>query len=260
MIYKITHTDCTAKLFDGWDETLIWSCLQGVMGAVYGDDPVQPSSVIAVIGDFTFFAGKPSRKLAEFRPAGSKSDFRILVPAGDDWKDLLLKVCNACADTHARLIWRYALKKEPDVFDIPSLTQALSHLSPAYEQRLIDKALYEQCKSESWSCDLVSQFPTWEDFQNLGLGVVILKDGIIVSGASSYSRYLSGIEIEVDTREDFRRKGLAYLCSARLILECQKRGLYPSWDAHNLECVALAEKLGYHFSHPYEAIEVTASV
>ena len=256
MIYKITHTDCAAKLFDGWEETLIWSCLQGVMGAVYGDDPVHPNSAAAVIGDFTFFAGAPLRELAEFSPASCKTDFRILVPDGDEWKALLMKTYGS----QARLIWRYALKKEPDVFDISSLTRAVSQLSPAYVLRLIDKALYEQCKSESWSSDLVSQFPTWESFKALGLGVVILKDGIIGSGASSYGRYLSGIEIEVDTREDFRRKGLAYLCSARLILECQKRGLYPSWDAHNMESVALAEKLGYHFSHPYEAIEVTASV
>lgn len=256
MIYKITNTNYTADLFDGWEETLIWSCLQGVMGAVYGDDPVHPNSAAAVIGDFTFFAGAPLRELAEFSPASCKTDFRILVPDGDEWKALLMKTYGP----QARLIWRYALKKEPDVFDISSLTQAVSQLSPAYVLRLIDKALYEQCKSESWSSDLVAQFPTWESFKALGLGVVILKDGVIVSGASSYGRYLSGIEIEVDTREDFRRKGLAYLCSARLILECQKRGLYPSWDAHNMESVALAEKLGYHFSHPYEAIEVTASV
>ena len=38
------------------------------------------------------------------------------------------------------------------------------------------------------------------------LGVVILKDVEPVSGASSYSEYRGGIEIEIDTREDYRRK------------------------------------------------------
>ena len=76
-------------------------------------------------------------------------------------------------------------------------------------------------------------------------------------GASSYSTYDKGIEIEIDTREDHRRKGLAYACGAKLILECQKRDLYPSWDAQNKSSVALAEKLGYHFSHEYVAYEVT---
>ncbi|MCI8713242.1 MAG: GNAT family N-acetyltransferase [Ruminococcus sp.] len=43
------------------------------------------------------------------------------------------------------------------------------------------------------------------------MGVVMEKDGEIVSGASSYSSYVRGIEIEIDTREDYRRRGLAYI-------------------------------------------------
>lgn len=104
--------------------------------------------------------------------------------------------------------------------------------------------------------DWVSQYPDYESYKTLGLGVVILKDGEPVSGASSYSSYRNGIEIQIDTREDFRRKGLASSCAAALILECTKRGLYPSWDAQNPGSVALAEKLGYHFDYEYEVYEI----
>ncbi len=38
---------------------------------------------------------------------------------------------------------------------------------------------------------------------------------------------------------------------AKLILECMDRGLYPSWDAHDMRSVALAEKLGYHLDKEY---------
>lgn len=107
-----------------------------------------------------------------------------------------------------------------------------------------------------WSADLVSQFSDNENYRNMGIGAVICKDDIIVSGASSYSRYKEGIEIEIDTKEEYRRKGLAYICGAKLILECLERNLYPSWDAHNSGSVALAEKLGYHYSHTYTAIEI----
>lgn len=93
-------------------------------------------------------------------------------------------------------------------------------------------------------------------YKELGLGVVAMNDGEIVAGASSYSRYEKGIEIEIDTREDHRRKGLAYACGAKLIIECLKRDLYPSWDAQNKWSVALAEKLGYQFSHEYTAYEI----
>ena len=75
----------------------------------------------------------------------------------------------------------------------------------------------------------------------------------IVAGASGYSRYRGGIEIQIDTRADCRRQGLAAACAARLILDCLSRGLYPSWDAANLPSLRLAEKLGYRFSHAYES-------
>lgn len=75
-------------------------------------------------------------------------------------------------------------------------------------------------------------------------------------GASSYSAYLGGIEIEIDTKKEYRRKGLASVCGARLILECISRDLYPSWDAQNLWSAALAEKLGYHFGYEYDAYEI----
>lgn len=94
-------------------------------------------------------------------------------------------------------------------------------------------------------------------YRKYGLGAVILKDGEPVSGASSYTSYKGGIEIQIDTRKDCRRKGLACICGARLILECMERGWYPSWDAQNQWSVALAEKLGYRFDHAYTAYEVS---
>ena len=56
--------------------------------------------------------------------------------------------------------------------------------------------------------------------------------------------------------EDLRRRGLALSCGARLILTCLDRGLYPSWDAANLESVALARRLGYRPAGPYDAWEL----
>ena len=77
-----------------------------------------------------------------------------------------------------------------------------------------------------------------------------------MSGASSYTRYKEGIEIEVDTIETERRKHLATIACSALILNCLEEGLYPSWDAQNMNSVRLAEKLGYEFDHEYVAYEV----
>ena len=131
--------------------------------------------------------------------------------------------------------------------------------------RLIDQELFEICRDTQWSKDLTANYESYSQYREYGLGVCILKDGEVVAGISSYSGYgrsdenpgsQGGIEIEVVTREDYRRKGLAYIGAAQLLLECDKRGLYPNWDAANKMSVGLAEKLGYHFSHEYVVYKV----
>ncbi len=92
----------------------------------------------------------------------------------------------------------------------------------------------------------------------LMIGMVVTKENIIVSGASSYTAYREGIEIEVDTIESERRKHLATAACAALILECIRMNKYPSWDAQNINSMHLAEKLGYEFSHEYPVYEVNS--
>lgn len=248
---KIFQGNAT-EIFKNWDETLIWSCLQGVMGEIHTN--TANDAAMAILGDFAFYAGNPSEELVSFKPEGCKQDFIIMVPQNDDWGELIEK----CYGDKARKVTRYAIKKEPEneIFDVAKLEQAVSGLPDGYEIKMIEEAEYDMCRENSWANDLVSQFKDYQNYKKLGLGAVILKDGELVAGASSYSAYNEGIEIEIDTREDHRRKGLAYACGAKLILECLHRGLYPSWDAQNKWSVALAEKLGYRFSHEYIAYEI----
>jgi len=134
--------------------------------------------------------------------------------------------------------------------------KVVQSLPAEYSLKMIEEDVYNLCRANDWSMDLVSLYEDYEMYRKLGIGVVVLKEGIILSGASSYTRYKDGIEIEIDTNEAYRRKGLAYVCGAKLILECIDRGLYPSWDAQNKWSVALAKKLGYHYDHEYLAYEI----
>jgi hypothetical protein len=68
----------------------------------------------------------------------------------------------------------------------------------------IDAGLYEKCLELHMAEDFVSSYGNKERFLEMGRGVVILKDGAIVAGASSYSSYIGGIEIETDTAEPER--------------------------------------------------------
>ncbi len=253
MIYKIDQPTNVAPLFNGWEESLIWSCLQGVMGELYADDPESPSCAAAFIGDLAFFAGKPNEEIVHFQRMHNPKSFVIMVPQSDGWNEVILHCCGE----NAKYTERYAIKKEPNCFDKNKLRQIALSLPEGVQLHLIDRELYAQCRENKWSEDLVSQFDSFETYEALGLGVVAVMDGTIVSGATSYTRYKDGIEIEVDTLRNHRRKGLAAACAARLILECLDRNLYPSWDAQNLWSVHLAEKLGYHFSHTYPVFEVT---
>ena len=222
------------------------------MGKIYANHLTCPTSAMAIIGDFTFFAGKPCAELVAYKPDWCTQDFMIMIPQNEEWKKMIIQLYG----NKAKIISRYATKKEPDIFNQEKLKTMVASLSNEYTIHKIDETFYHMCKSEKWSADLVSQFKDYKEYCKLGLGIIILKDHIMVSGASSYSRYKEGIEIEIDTRKEYRRKGFAYICGAKLILECLKQNLYPSWDAQNKGSVALAEKLGYHYSHTYTAIEI----
>lgn len=252
MVYEITDTSNVSALFDGWEETLIWSCLQGIMGKIYANHSTAPTAAMAMIGDFTFFAGEPDIELVSYKPDWCTQNFMIMVPQDERWEKMITQHYGE----KAKVVCRYAIKKEPDVFDREKLEKVTASLPEGYTLSMIDEPLYEACKAQVWSADLVAQFPSYEDYRKLGIGAVVCQGDSVVSGASSYSRYKDGIEIEIDTKEEYRRKGLAYVCGAKLILECLKRNLYPSWDAQNKGSVALAQKLGYHYSHTYAAVEI----
>lgn len=295
MILKVTDPEKVRQLFDGWEETMIWSCLQGIMGSLYAEypesrnseglgfsknkalreteNPDTPLSAKAMLGDFVFLAGKPSRNLLLYYPEAETfqcenrlkecreaAGFRILVPRSRDWELLIENTYGRTYGRSVERIARYAIKKEPDIWNgegRKKLESMAAALPEGYELHLIDEKYYDQCRQKEWSRDLVSQFPDYEMYKRWGLGVVACHEKEIVSGASSYSRYLEGIEIEIDTKEEYRRRGLGRACAARLILECLDRRLYPSWDAHTEISAELAEKLGYHRGEAYTAYLLT---
>ena len=246
MIYELEDTSIVTKLFEGWEETMVYSCLQKVMGKVFVTNTDHPKSVCVYAGCFAFYAGEPDKEIVKNKPEG----FVIMVPRNEEWAELI----EECYPDAKKVI-RYAIKKDT-IFDREKLQGFVNELSAGYEIHEIDADIYDKCLGNPVTEDFVSSFESKESFLKIGRGMVIIKDGRIVSGASSYSRYNEGIEIEVDTVPDERRKNLATIACAALILRCLDENLYPSWDAQNINSVHLAEKLGYEFDHEYVAYEV----
>ncbi len=253
MIVEIKNTDTVSPLFQNMTDTTITSCLQGIMGNVYADSAENPRSAMAILGDFCFLAGEPSRELTLYKPAHLTQEFMIMIPETQDWCQMI----ESCYGNRAKRVTRYAFKKDGDVFDRTYLQGIVDRLSPEYTLTMIDEALYHRCLELPWCQDWVKNFPSYELYAQYGLGTVILKDNEPIAGASAYSGYREGIEIEIITKEEYRRQGLASVCGANIILECLKRNLYPSWDAQNPWSAALARKLGYTYDCEYPAYEIT---
>lgn len=245
MITRLENPADAAELFETFHDTMVLSCLSGMMGDVYAVAEWPLCSAVAVLGDFSFFAGQPSEELLRFQPAGQP--YCLLTPQNDIWAAEIRRVFGKAVSPRTR----YAFYRDASGF-VPKKLQEMAALLPeGVVLSPIDDALYVRCLSEEWARDFVSNYESPEAFARMGVGFLALRDGEVLAGASSYSSYPGGIEIEIDTRKDQRRQGLARACGARLMLECLERGLYPSWDAANKISVHLAETLGYRFREEY---------
>lgn len=255
------NISAVAPLFAGMSDTAVWSCLQGRNFVRAWTDSVDHTNCACLMtggvregtGGFAFFAGDAAGASAAELVKRWKSDVsggHITVPRGEAWRQVMTDVLGK-AGWHKR----YATSKSENNFDIAKLSRWANALPEGFNMRKLDRELFELCLTGGWSRDNVGNFADYDEFatQGYGMGFAVMLGGEPVSVASPYSAYDSGIEIEIDTREDQRRKGLARACASRLILECLEKGLYPSWDAANRESILLAQQLGYIFTEEYDA-------
>ena len=242
MIFELKDTKKAAPLFEGLHDSLIQTCLEGLMGGkIYVTDTEAPRSALAFVAEFAYFAGEPDRELAAFKPQG----YAGMVPPDDRWAQLIEEYWPDADKTT-----RYALKKD-GWFDRKKLESFIAAIPDGYELKRIDGDVFDMLIKDEDFDDSVSHFESKEQYLDMGRGFVIMKDGEIVSAASSYTVYSKGLDIQIDTAEAERRKGLATATGAALILSCLEDGLAPRWDAANTDSLHLAEKLGFEFSHEY---------
>lgn len=251
MIFEMMCTEPITKLFEGWNDVLVRSCLQKTMGHLYSTSVDMPVSAMAVLGDFCFLSGRPDHELTVFIPNAELGHFRIMVSRDNFWQALIEK----CHRGRVRRVRRYSFRMETGCFNSSRLQRFVDCLSGEYLLKTIDEQLFFRCKTDSYGLWL-KQYDDYGSFQMHGAGVVVFHRGRIISGAVSYAGCSDSIDIQVDTHKNYRRRGLATACAARLILDCIEKGKYPSWDAENVISLSLAEKLGYRLEHAYTAWEI----
>lgn len=240
-----------ASLFPPSPEVLIRAALEGVMGGGYRPDGTEPPRCAQLIlGDFCLFGGGAQEDGAE-ELARHLPRRLLCIPGEPAWLPLLERVHPG----RCSRLTRYAFRA-PAAFDRTALCRLASGLPGGCRLQPIGEGWYRWALASGWARDLVSQFPSYAAYRRLGLGLLVLEGEEPVCGASSYAACPDGIEIQIDTRTDRRRRGLAAACGAALILACLKRGIQPGWDAANPASAALAEKLGYRPAGAYTALEI----
>ena len=226
-----------APLFDGIWDSMVISYLQGYQGEGFVNDFPNPEFGLIVSGEYSF--------------EGNETTF-IYAPENLGWRDLILE----CHPDKAEEVMRFWIVQQDYDFDEKRLNSYMEKLPEGYQIVPFDEELYRQAMDSEWSREFCETFEDAEDYLNRGFGFGILDNGQLVSGISTMTVYDGGTEIQIATREDYRRRGLALPCAARFILEAKKRGIRPCWDAANETSRHMAVKLGYEYNGEYSTVHM----
>lgn len=239
--------------FVGEDDIPLQAFLEGRLGNAYVDSEEHPTAAMVVVKDFVYFGGDANSPCAEELVRGFadiKQGTMRLIPPTAAWSTIIGKIYPQAI--HGV---RFAFRKDTK-FDTEKL-ESFAVPPEGFTLRAITAVDYPQLISEKWSRDFVSFCSDGEEFEREGVGILICNEsGEVVAGASSFLRCSTGIEIQIETREDYRRRGLATVCSAKLMLVCIERNLFPNWDAANDTSARIAKKLGYEPKGEYEVYKV----
>lgn len=254
MIFKadLNAKELIKRFFEKQDDTLIRSYFEGHMGEAWVDDLDDPTAAQINVSVFTFYSGNYNTPSAEELLRNLPDDVFIITDS-DGWKIKLESVHAGAFDKFSR----YRFHHSDQYFDPQQLRKLVAALPAEFKVQKIDREVIKMPSLHSLSEDFTGNFDSVEDYMNRGLGYVVIHKDKVVSGASSFSIYDEGIELEVGTHPDYRKKGLAAVASAALILDCLDDQKYPSWDAANIQSARLAERLGYVMKETYDTYYVT---
>ena len=235
------------NLFQTWAKNMVHYGLSAGLGQFFMNAP--ETSCLYQLGNFLFPAGQVDPNLwQEFSKKYSLAD-KVIISEEPSWQEFL--------DGQSELsqFTRYAFADRAS-FDTEALEKCQSRLPANYYLSPIDKESYECLAREAWSQDLQGDFSDFDQFQaEGGFGFLLYSDKEIVAAVSTGLVYHGALEIEIATKPAYQRQGLAKILGAQMILEAQKRSLFPLWDAHNEASKKVAESLGYQSLGPYPAYE-----
>jgi len=251
-----------AFLLPGYEAERLFAdipCLQGMIraglngrGSVWACSPRKPQGAVLTAGDFLICGGQCgpwATRLLHRAMQSEKRDWLAYAPGA--WLEALGRV----GDYTLTERWAFDHAQPED----GHLQRLLASMPAGITLQPIEGKWIARCRGEGWSRDFVHEYHGDGDYAANGLGMLAVKDGAAVSGASAYLPYPGGVEIQVETRAEHRRQGYAMLACAGLILAAHARGLAATWDAAGEASACLAEKLGYRRLGRYLVAEMRRS-
>lgn len=226
-------------------------------GTAWVDDIKNPAAYQIIIGDYCFFYGDATSigaiELVMNIPNDYSSSVLIVITENKEWDKLIMKIYGNQVSVASRFSTCFSMKN----VKLDLLEKYVETLPAQYKLQRIDRDIYNQTKEEKWCSDMCALFESPDDFLERGIGYAILLNDKLVSGASSYLAYKGNIEIEVQTKRQYRLQGLARVCSAKLVMTCIKNSIYPNWDAANVESLHISKQLGYYLKSKYDVLIIS---
>jgi GNAT superfamily N-acetyltransferase len=241
------------KLFDRYPclHGSVSAVIEGGMGRVFADAQEEPHVALAVL-DFRFLAGDPLH-------ANAPLLFKLLQPGNvviaptPAWRHLVITIYPDALTVYRREAF------QAGQFDVDKLRAFCQALPGGFELRQVRPEEVAQFATDLDRA-LIYNFRSHEEFITRGVGMGILHQGRFVSGACSAAIGGGKFEIEIQTRPEFRRRGLARAVASALILYGLEHGIEACWDAANEPSAALARQLGFHSTGKYEAYRLKQPV
>lgn len=257
MVYELLGKEkvFAREFFAEPHDSLIYTITEGIKGVAFGiGKPLK--CVYLRYGFFSFLAGDAgcddARELVEAIRDLTDGEEVAVIGYGDGWEALVCEVY-----PEARIRDRAIMQIPAQGLDEEHIDYLLQRYEAGeygdYVLREIDCDIYDYLKTEDWADGMVTNFDSYEEFAEYGFGYVVCDGNLPVSGCSVYSYHSAGVEIQVDTKEEYRGKGLAKIASAAMMKETLRRKLTPSWDAANPTSQTIAGHMGFDLGMKYRA-------
>ena len=230
------------------DRVLINSVLEGHFGSAWADSMSEPTVARLDSGAFSLLGGDHGAAAA--RALLGLAPVYYVTPETDGWRRVLQKSFGEAISTLPFTPFSWAS------LDAAHLEDLAQRMPAGFGLRRVDAALAERLPADTGNDYFLESFRSFEDFLERGAGFCAVDDGKIVSAATSAAASSHGIDIDIATLAEYRRRGLGTAVGAGLVLHCLQNGLEPHWLAANAGSERLAARLGYTRGEPYETFKI----